>query len=313
MFSGQGSQYYQMGRELYESHAQFRFWMDHCNEIVQPIIKTSLIDVLYRGKGKSEPFDNILYSNPALLCIEYSLFNVLKEMDIHPDLLMGYSLGELTASVISGAISLEDGMQLVVDIARLAEEKTQKAEMLAIVGSTKLMIEFSEIFQDCWLTGINFQENFVVCGLPHSIQHLQGVLNRMNITSQRLPVKYGFHTNLINPIEKEFKQLVSKIRLLPNRIPVVSSLKTEVIHELDEDYFWGVIRYAVNFEQAVNKLLQKNEYIFIDAGPSGTLATCVKYILSPNSRSISLPTINQFGRDLISIEKLKSSLHSVAY
>src|SRR5688500_6161604 len=130
MFSGQGSQYYQMGKELYEKNRQFRYSMDLCDEMVSPLIRASLTDVLYRGKGKGESFDNILYTNPALLCVEYSLFSVLSGMGIQPDYIMGYSLGELTASVVSGAISLEDGIQLAVDTARLAEEKTLPAEML---------------------------------------------------------------------------------------------------------------------------------------------------------------------------------------
>jgi bacillaene synthase trans-acting acyltransferase len=306
MFSGQGSQYHQMGKELYENHAIFKFWMDHCNEIVQPIIKTSLIDILYRGEGKSKPFDNLMYTNPALLCVEYSLVKVLTGMGIYPDYLMGYSLGELTASVVSGAISLEDGIQLVVNIAKLAEEKAQPSGMLTIMQPKIIMAEFPGLFHHCWLTGTNFPENFVVCGLTNTIQYLQEVLNKKNITSQILPVKYGFHTELIDTIKEDYKQLIRGINLFPIKIPIISSLKTEIIHELSENYFWEVIRNPVNFEKTVEWILEKGNCVFIDAGPSGTLATFVKYILPSNSSSISLQMINQFGKDLNSVEKLRT-------
>lgn len=305
MFSGQGSQYYQMGKELYEKNAQFRYWMDLCDAMVSPLIQTSLIDILYRGAGKSEPFDRLLYTNPALLCIEYSLVNVLKEMGIRPDFLMGYSLGEIIAAVVSEAISLEDGIQLVVDIARLAEENTPPAKMLAIMESKKIIAEYPDLFQNCWVTGTNFQENFVVCGLTDAIQQLQGGLNKKNITTQILPVQHGFHTELITSIEVACKALVRKINIMPVKIPMISSLKTTVIQELNSDYLWEVIRYPVNFEQTIHTLLQKGTYIFIDLGPSGSLATFIKYILSPDSGSISLQMINQFGKDLNAIEKLR--------
>jgi acyl transferase domain-containing protein len=308
MFSGQGSQYYQMGKELYENHAQFKYWMDCCDEMVSPLIQTSLIDILYRGAGKSEPFDRLLYTNPALLCIEYSLVSILKGMGIQPDFLLGYSLGEITASVVSDAISLEDGIQLVVEVSKFVEKTMQPAEMLSIMESKNMMAEFPDLFHHCWLTGTNFQKNFVVCGLSNNIQQLQRGLNKKNIVSQILPVKYGFHTQLIDSYEEEFKQLVRKINPLPVRIPVISSLKTEIIQELNEDYLWEVIRYPANFERTVDWILQKDDYIFIDAGPSGSLATFVKYILPPNSNSIPLQMINQFGRDLNSIEKLRTSL-----
>jgi len=308
MFSGQGSQYYQMGKELHENHAQFRYWMDHCDEMVHSLIQTSLIDILYRGAGKSESFDRLLYTNPALLCIEYSLVNVLKGMGIQPDFLMGYSLGEITASVVSGSISLEDGIRLVVDLARLAEENIQQAEMLSIMESKVIMVELPDLFHHCWLTGTNFQKNFVVCGLSNAIRQLREGLNKKNIVSQILPVQFGFHTELIDSYEEKYKQLIRKINLLPGKIPMISSLKSEIIRELNEDHLWDVIRYPVNFEQTVNWILKKGDYIFIDAGPSGSLATFVRYILPSNSQSIPLQLINQFGKDLNSIEKLRTSL-----
>ncbi|NQZ12186.1 MAG: acyltransferase domain-containing protein, partial [Algicola sp.] len=115
MFSGQGAQYYHMGKELYECHPRFALWMDHCDEIVEPLIGTSLIDILYdESVTKGDPFDRVLYTNPALLCIQYSLSRVLMEMDIQPDYLLGYSLGEFTAAVVSGVMSLEEGLELLV-------------------------------------------------------------------------------------------------------------------------------------------------------------------------------------------------------
>ncbi len=304
MFSGQGTQYYQMGKELYGKHAQFRYWMDHCNEMVAPLIKTSLIDVLYCGKGKGEPFDNILYTNPALLCIEYSMFQVLKGMGLRPDFLLGYSLGEIIAAVASGALSLEDGSRWMVEVAKLVAEKTQEAQILAIIGPKMIMMEFPELFHQCWLTGTNFRENFVVGGLPSAIQPLQAALDKRNILSQLLPVRYGFHTKLIDPVEEDCRRLAGSLKMSPGQVPMISSLAGEVIQDLHREQFWEAVRYPVNFEQAVSVTLKKGDFTFIDVGPSGSLATLVKYILPAGAGSIAIPLMNQFGRDLEAIEKL---------
>ena len=312
MFSGQGSQYFQMGKELYENHAHFRFWMDRCDEIVSPLIKISLVDVLYQGRPKGEPFDNLLYTNPALLSVEYSLVKVLEGMGVTPDFLMGYSLGELTASVISGVISLEDGFRLVVEMARLAESKTRTAEMLAIMKSKEIMTEFPDLFSNCWLTGSNFADNFVVCGIAGTLQLLKDGLVRKDILYQNLPVKYGFHTELIDPIREEFKQIIRKMKLWPAKIPIISTSRSETVQEFNEDYFWEVIRYPVHFQNTVLQTLKYGDHIFVDAGPGATLATFVKYILPSNSNSVPLQTINQFGRDLNSIERLKTRLSEVS-
>ena len=313
MFSGQGSQYYHMGKELYESYARFKFWMDHCDEIARPLLQESLIDILYRGRDKREPFDQIVYTNPALLSIQYSLFRILVEMGIQPDFLLGYSLGEITASVISGGISLEKGLQFIVAKAELFEKKAQPAEMLAIVDSQEMMTEFPEFFQNCWLTGKNFQKSFVVSGLPEDIRRLQEKLTQTNSVFQKLPVKFGFHTELIDSVEDDFKQLVRKFKMAPLRIPVISSLRSEIIQDVNADYLWDVIRHPVDFEKTISWTLEEGDRIYIDVGPSGTLATFVKYILTSDSGSLSLQMINQFGRDQSSMEILKRSLPAGAY
>src|SRR5574342_750776 len=125
------------------------------------------------------------------------------------------------------------------------------------------MTKFPGLFQNCWVTGKNYQRNFVVSGLPNDIRHLQEGLNQRNIVSQILPVKYGFHTELIDSIEEEYKKLVRKINLLPMGIPIISSLKTETIQKVNEDYFWGVIRYPVDFEKTIDWTLKKGDFIFI--------------------------------------------------
>ncbi|MES2824522.1 MAG: acyltransferase domain-containing protein [Pseudomonadota bacterium] len=312
MFSGQGSQYYQMGKELYEMHPRFKLWMDHCDKILCPLIDISLIDVLYHQGKKTETFDKILYTNPALLCIEYSLARVLMEMGFKPDYLLGYSLGEITASVVSGAVSLEEGIRLTVEYAKLLEKESPAAAMLAVIESTQVTIQYPELFENCWVTGINFKKSFVVSGLPQDVQRLQLALNEKNIISQKLPVNFGFHTELMDPLEEKFKQLVRKINISPIRTPIISALRMASIEEINTDYLWEVTRYPIEFEKTINSILQQGSYIFIDVGPSGTLATFVKYLLPADSDSLYVEVINQFGKDLKSLEKLTVSLRSDA-
>ncbi len=309
MFSGQGSQYYHMGKELYEKHPRFKMWMDHCDEIVTPLIGTSLIDVLYQeGVNKGMPFDQILYTNPALISIEYSIARILMEMGIQPNYVLGYSLGEISAAIISGVISLEDGLQFIVDSAQLLINESPAASMLAIINSPDIQSEFPHIFENCWLTGNNFENNFVVGGLIKDIEHLQIWLNNKNIAYQKLPVNYGFHTKLLNPLEQKWRQLIEEMDFFSMRIPIISSSYSKILQDVDEEYFWQITRFSVDFKKTIDLLIKDNSFVFIDAGPSGSLATFIKYLIPNNSKSFSMEVMNQFGNDLRTLEKLRDEL-----
>lgn len=308
MFSGQGSQYFHMGKELYQNNKRFALWMNHCNELVQPLIGQSLIDIIYdESLTKGHPFNRILHSNPALLCFEYSLARVLMESDIYPDYLLGYSLGEFCSCVLAGVISLENACEMVVDFGKVLEQCSAPAGMLAIMDSEQIMLKNQELFHGCWLASRNFSNNFVVSGSEAKIDQLQKKLVQQNIASQKLSVKYGFHTCMMDPMEKAFYAIAKKINYHSPTIPIISMKTGLQIDYINEDYLWKVIRECVEFESTVKKLMDNGDYIFIDVGPSGTLSTFVKYLSSDKFNSVTYETINPFGRDLQTLEKLKSA------
>lgn len=309
MYSGQGSQYFQMGKELYEKNERFKYWMNYCNNVVMDILKKSIVDIIYFTESKNTPFDNITYSNPALLCIEYSLTKTLQEANIQPDLILGYSLGEITTAVISDSISLEEGLSLVIKIANLVENNTENANMLAIIDSTDLLDDYRDLFKGSWLTGINFDKNFVVTGSPDKIKIISKELDKQKIMTQLLPVNYGFHTELIDPIEVEMKKICEKITFKSLNLTSVSAFTKKEVDVISGNHIWDVLRGVVDFKTTIQNLLKENENCnFIDVGPSGVLSTFVKYILSSETESCTHQTINQFGKDINSFNKLKSIL-----
>lgn len=308
MFSGQGSQYYQMGKELYDSHPRFRYWMNHCDALVEPMIGTSLIQQLYRTGSRTTPFDRLLYTNPALLSIEICLAKILQEAGCYPDYLMGYSLGEITASVVSDALELEEGLLLAADLAKKVEEKCSLAEMMVVMSPPEIIGELRELFQYCHITGNNFSDNFVASGFPKPMQRLKKALDARHVLTQILPLKYGFHTDAIDIIEDDLKFIVDKMSIRPFSIPVISTTRSTQITHADTDYYWDVMRKPVEFHKTVEWMIKQGDYLFIDVGPSGSLATFVKYILPPNSHSLPLSIMNPFGRDIDALNKLSTQL-----
>lgn len=297
MFSGQGSQYFQMGRELYDHDSRFRLWMDHCDTLVQDATGRSLTEVLYHQHDRAESFDDILLTNPALLSIEFSLAMLLREAGVSPDYLLGYSLGELTSAVIAGALSFQEGVQLSVEFARLLTQSSPAGGMLAIRGDEGMIHEHPDAFARCSISGKNFDSLFVVSGLAQEITRLQTYLGGSGIVTQRLAVNFAFHSPVIEPLRPAFLQILQSFNYDLPRIPVISAQKGGAIAGIDETHLWDVIRQPVDFKSTIRKLVSQQDCIFVDVGPSGTLSTAVKYLLPERAASVFLETLNQFGQD----------------
>lgn len=309
MYSGQGAQFYQMGKELYETDPVFRKWFDQCADHIEPQIGASLSEILFRERAnKFELFDRTLYTHPANVIFAYAMTQALYHRGIRPDFLLGYSLGEYTSAVVSGVISLEDGLNRVVAQAKLLEENCQRAGMMAILDTPDLMNERPGFFSDTWLACHNFENHFVVTGYIDHLKYVEEQLVNEGTTAQVLPISHGFHSPLIEPIREASKTLFT-MNQQPT-IPVWSSCLTHEIQTFDGEHFWQVIRKPVLFLETLKRILQNGPHTFIDVGPSATMATFVKYIIGRNSDSDALLTVNQFGRDTRTMEALENKLRN---
>ncbi|MFQ3244038.1 MAG: bacillaene synthase trans-acting acyltransferase [Arenicella sp.] len=308
MFSGQGSQYFGMGRELYLSNRHFQSWMNHCNSIVEPRIGRSMIEILYQNESSSQTFDRLLYNSPALISIQICLTKLLIKEEIKPDYVLGYSLGEVAAAVVSQSISLESALKLSIDFAHILERESPRAGMLAILASEEIILEHPEAFHNCFITTHNFDGNFVIGGKIEAIEKAEKVLDAHYIV-HRLPVNYGFHTPLISELKERFMTLLDGINISVPSIPIISCQKNSIINEkLAAEHLWDVFYYPVAFSTTVESMEKTASLAYIDVGPSGFLATLLKYVLRPSSDSVYCETINQFGRNIESIGHLTARL-----
>ena len=144
LFTGQGSQYLDMGRELYESSPLFRACMDRCDRILQPHLDRSIIEIIYAPTTTAtttsaapessvlSTIDQTRYTQPCLFALEYALAEQWVSWGVRPSLVMGHSLGEYVAACVAGAFTLEEALPLVAKRARLMAELPENGKMAAV-------------------------------------------------------------------------------------------------------------------------------------------------------------------------------------
>lgn len=307
MFSGQGSQYFQMGRELFEKNGIFRGWMSRLDHIAQRSSGMSVIENLYSdAHGRGDRFDRTLLTHPAIFMVEYSLAQTLIQAGIKPDMVLGVSMGSFAAAAVAGFISVEDALTAVMQQAMVFEEFCEPGGMTAILAEPAL---FAEDFLKgrSELAGVNFSSHFVVSATPAGLAGIETALKKQNIGFQRLPVSFPFHSQWIENAKGPFVSFMRSIRPRQGQVPLVCCDQMAVVSDFPDDYFWKVVRHPIRFRETVAALEQQGSRRYIDVGPAGTLATFLKYGMPATTRSTVHSILTPFGFDQKNLTALLAS------
>jgi trans-AT polyketide synthase/acyltransferase/oxidoreductase domain-containing protein len=309
MFSGQGSQNYQMAKDLYDVHEGFRGHMNKLDDLIKAQLGESVLAHMYDKKNHvTDSFDRLLYTHPAIFMVQVALARVLMDSKLKPDLVMGTSLGELVAAHISNAISIEDAIHIVLMQAKSIEKYCREAGMLAILASEFSYSEIPVIYEHSELASINAKGFFVVSGTDASLEKIQLYLKKNDVAFLRLPVKYGFHSSMMDSSKEAIEQVLKNVTWYKPTIPFVSCTAVGERTSLDKDYFWQVLREPIRLSETIQSLALDNAYNYVDVGASGIMATAVKNNLNANSSSKVYSILSPFGGNISRLQRTQSSL-----
>ncbi|WP_438432113.1 acyltransferase domain-containing protein [Gorillibacterium sp. sgz500922] len=300
MFSGQGSQYYHMGEELFHHNEVFRKIMNQLDHLASEMTGYSILEQLFdKKKRKSDSLNRTILSHPAIFMFEYAMAMTLLEIGLEPDYVLGSSLGEYTALSIASVVGVEKMLEIVIKQAQLLEECCVKGTMLAIVNDIHSYDEILLVHTNSELAAINFNSHYVVSGTHERLTMIENYLRSKEIVYQMLPVSLPFHSSFMDSAENEFKRYLSSVKFEQPKVRIISSVYGEELSgDLSKEYLWDIARKPILFKDAVEHLEKKGEYVYFDLGPSGTMSTFVKYNLSRWSASENHAIITPFSNEL---------------
>jgi acyl transferase domain-containing protein len=312
MYGGQGSQYYGMGRDLYSRHPVFRAALDRCDAIYAAITGRSLAGEIYDGGKESAPFDDVSFTHSAIFAVSYSMTEALRAEGVHPDGVLGQSMGEYNAAVTAGLLSVEDAMRLVTEQGRIAR-RGGRGGLMCVLTDPAIMTNRHDLFRDTQLTGINSSGNFVVGGEKETLNRLWTDLRDEGIVAVMMPVNCAFHTTLLDEVRGENLELAATIQPGRPRLPIYSSMAGGL---LDGDlsrwwdgWVWGVIRDQVGFSAVMaSHFRDPDDYLFVDITASSVFTNILKWGYGPGFRCF--PTMNRKGDDLAALARAGADLRA---
>ncbi|MEO1373245.1 MAG: amino acid adenylation domain-containing protein [Cyanobacteria bacterium J06635_10] len=299
LFTGQGSQYPDMGLKLYQTQPTFRQALQQCDELLHPYLKQSLLKILYGTPEETRVLNETAYTQPVLFSLEYALSQLWRSWGIVPDVVMGHSLGEYVAACVAGVFSLEEGLKLVVERSQLMQSLPDNGEM-AVVFTDEAQVAniISKYDSQIAIAVINGKDNIVISGIKQAVESAISEFSNQGITVQRLNVSHAFHSPLMEPILDEFERKSCQINYQPLSIPLVSNRTGEILKSgeiLDGRYWCHHLGNSVQFAQGMNALAEYGCKIFVEVGPNTTLVAMGKRCLAKYS-CVWLPSLKK-GQD----------------
>ncbi|ELR97623.1 type I polyketide synthase [Gloeocapsa sp. PCC 73106] len=293
MFSGQGSQYPNMGRSLWESEPVFKEYIDCSCELLKPHLGVDLREILYSDHHQANEINATVYAQPALFVVEYALAQLWMSWGIYPEAMIGHSIGEYVAACIAGVFSLEEALELVAFRGKLMQQQPSGSMLSVSLSEAEVQ---SWLNEEICLAAINSPSLCVVSGTEQAIATLSDSLTTQGISCRLLHTSHGFHSSLMDSAVNPFAEKVKQMNLAQPKIPMISNVTGTWLtaSAATNPYYWAKhLRQPVKFASGITELTQHQERLFLEVGPGNTLST-----FTQQPHFLSLPHPKQKQSDI---------------
>ncbi len=275
LFTGQGAQYVNMARGLYEAAPVFRAELDRCAGLLGPHLERPLLEVLFNTAGRSVELDETAYTQPALFAVEYALAQLWRSWGVTPNIVMGHSVGEVVAACVAGVFELGDALRLIARRGQLMQALPAGGAMAAISAPESTVAEAIAPFsRQVSIAAVNSPAQTVISGSAADVAAACERFAATGVRCRQLTVSHAFHSPLVEPILERFEREVAAAALSAPRLRLISNLTGRLVaaEEIVKPSYWRQhIRAAVRFGDGLNTLAELRPDCIVEIGPHPTL------------------------------------------
>jgi acyl transferase domain-containing protein/acyl-CoA synthetase (AMP-forming)/AMP-acid ligase II/acyl carrier protein len=286
VFSGQGPQWWGMGRELLTREPAFRAALERCDAALRPHAGWSVLDELARDAERSR-LHRTDVAQPVLFGLQVALVALWESWGVRPDAVVGHSFGEVAAAHVAGALSLADAARLVAIRGQLTERATGGRMAVVALSESEVLAAIEGAEPGVVVAAVNAPASVVLAGAPGPLGAVIERLESAGVSTRWLAVDHAFHSAQMDPARAGLVDALASLVPGPTSIPFISSMsgRLEPGESLDGGYWGQQLREPVRFAAAVESLIDRGAALFVEIAPHPVLGGSIAAVLAARRRA----------------------------
>ena len=298
-FSGQGAQWWAMGRQLLEDIPVYRDAIAAFDRHFEPLSGWNVADALAASEAESR-INQGNVTQATLIAMQVALAATWRERGVVPDMVFGHSLGEIAAAHVAGAISLETTARIIYQRGLISEQSSEKGAMAAV----GLPADEAEIFltegEDVVIGANNGPAMVSLTGLAEPLDRVLAAIKEAHPDAfvRKLNTGFAWHSRLLDHGEDWFRSGLGEVEWTSPKIPIISTVRPGFQTRFDLDYWWANLRQPVRYRDAVRLALEIGVDSFLEIGPHKIVTPLTVSVANERGATVlAIPSLIRGGDD----------------